>query len=695
MEKLKINLYCISFNLQSLTNEDLKLLDSIKLIGKQEDILKVYQKIRRKLFYLPIEQLAIVQKCNGIIIFTICFRTLDPELIHDNLIKVWIELANLKSENTMKLTHKLQYFQNEEALLYIAECACGLRSLVPGDIQVFSQVTKSFKESPDYSKYPILDSICQWLSEVNQKVNKETKFHTGLISVERIVSDIIVKECAKIDKNQNGVVSILGFGMSGKLITKILIEETSLLLNIYSRNIQKVSEQLLEFSEDQRKRIKISDIGIEKIINAAANCIVVCLEKNTETQKIVNNLYYRIYANRNNNRMLLVDISGLISEEVEKRLKNQNINVVSLVEVLNRGRNVIENRKSEIGKVKSILHQSLINGIKKINDSYEQYIFEQQRKKFEISIGLLDREKTKILKIRSDMLNMIREYLKRSGFTEITTPCIVCVSTDPPYDKTGDAFLVQYHSLNTLLRQSNQIYKQLVVLSGIKRVFEIGPFWRKESIHSKLHLEEALGIDVEMEVRNLEVLISIAYEMILLCFELVSKKNLFRKKLVLPSYKRVPIITYSDALSLLEQNNFQIDWGKDLGILGNAQIGLIVKEIYGSDIVVIKDFPDSVKKFYIKCKKGGLTFSFDIILDGWEIVSGGLRETREKVIRERMKLAKVDPFLYEFYLKAFRKNVKAHGGFCIGFERLVAKLLGFKDIKDAVPYPRTFESLFP
>jgi len=101
-----------------------------------------------------------------------------------------------------------------------------------------------------------------------------------------------------------------------------------------------------------------------------------------------------------------------------------------------------------------------------------------------------------------------------------------------------------------------------------------------------------------------------------------------------------------------------------------------------------------VKKFYTYQNDDGTTETFDLILGGWELASGAIRETRTSEIRRRMAMSGIDPSRYEFYLSLL-DGAPRHGGFGMGFDRLIAKLIGVDRIGDAVAFPRTFDQLIP
>lgn len=146
--------------------------------------------------------------------------------------------------------------------------------------------------------------------------------------------------------------------------------------------------------------------------------------------------------------------------------------------------------------------------------------------------------------------------------------------------------------------------------------------------------------------------------------------------------------------AVLRENGYPVTRGDDFGLVSESKLGQIVKKKFNCDILVIKDYPDTIKKFYTKQKQGGLTETFDIIVDGWELVSGAVRETNGELIRKSMSLSDINIADYEFYISIVDGSIE-HGGFCLGLDRLLAKILDKEMISDAVPFPRTYKKLIP
>lgn len=294
------------------------------------------------------------------------------------------------------------------------------------------------------------------------------------------------------------------------------------------------------------------------------------------------------------------------------------------------------------------------------------------------------------------MFRYLRDYFSHNGYLEVITPFIVGISTDPPKVDKGGTFDVDWvNGARAFLRQSNQIYKQICVASGLEKIYEIGPFWRKESSESYRHLQESIGLDVEMQnPKSLQELYELACELIKKVNIHVVATYKLRNNLVIPDVDKIPVFTYDEAVDLLRENGHPVTRGDDFGLVSEAKLGQLVKKKFNSDVLVIKDYPDTIKKFYTKQKREGLTETFDVIVGGWELVSGAIRQTDGDSVKESMRLSDINASDYDFYISIIDKAPE-HGGFCLGLDRLLAKILNKEMISDAVPFPRTYKKLIP
>ena len=425
----------------------------------------------------------------------------------------------------------------------------------------------------------------------------------------------------------------------------------------------------------------------QKLLNSS--CVIFAIDSNEETRNYVNRLLQYL-EKMSHKPKLLIDLA---TPPIVKAVAD--VTVVTIEDLSQEAGKNIDKRSSEINKVRNIIDNQLDLIIGNLEREIGKKLLNEQK------IGVsckLDAEKLRLLNVRNDGYKSIRSQLDQAGFIEVTTPYIVGISTDPPKIDKGGAIDVAWHGgSKAFLRQSNQLYKQMIIASGLSKIYEVGPFWRAETFQSYRHLQESIGLDVEFsEPKNLEEVYSLAYSVILNVKEAIFRNyelNVY-KDISLPDVNSIPVITYMEAINVLNSRGYSIALGEDLGLIGEAKLGQIIKRERDSDVFVVRDYPDTIKKFYTKKKEGGLTETFDIILCGWELVSGAVRETDRSVIEKSMCLSGIDTNNYNFYLSVVDGAVP-HGGFCLGIDRLIAKLLDLEMVSEAVAFPRTFKNLIP
>ena len=98
-----------------------------------------------------------------------------------------------------------------------------------------------------------------------------------------------------------------------------------------------------------------------------------------------------------------------------------------------------------------------------------------------------------MLKIQSTLVEGMREYLYSEDFTEIHTPKLIGTASE----SGSEVFEVSYFDRKAYLAQSPQFYKQMAIVSGLERVFEVAPCFRAENSNTYRHATEYTSFDVE------------------------------------------------------------------------------------------------------------------------------------------------------------------------------------------------------
>ncbi len=295
-----------------------------------------------------------------------------------------------------------------------------------------------------------------------------------------------------------------------------------------------------------------------------------------------------------------------------------------------------------------------------------------------------------IFKIQGELVDAFRRYLRSQGFIEIHTPKIVASSTEGG----AEVFELQYFERKAYLAQSPQLYKQLMVIAGFERVFEVGPVFRAEKHNTSRHLNEYLSLDVEMgfidnerDVMNLEEKL---IRNMFLSVEENCKRELNLLNVTVPEFERIPVFTFKEAQEILVEyfNLKEYENVDDLDQRGEELICKYAMENFEVELVFIDLFPLSSRPFYTMPYDKTYGRSFDLLFRGLEVSTGSQRIHKYSLLFKRLKDKGLDPENFKYYLEAFRYGAPPHGGFAIGAERLTMKLLGLKNIREAVLFPR-------
>ena len=126
-------------------------------------------------------------------------------------------------------------------------------------------------------------------------------------------------------------------------------------------------------------------------------------------------------------------------------------------------------------------------------------------------------------------------------------------------------------------------------------------------------------------------------------------------------------------------------------------ISRLFEEEYGSQFVFVTHYPSKKRPFYAKDDPADprYTLSFDLLLRGMEITTGGERISGYSEQVEKMRRKGLDPADFGSYLMIHRHGMPPHGGLGIGLERLTARLVGAQNVREACLFPRDTLRLDP
>jgi len=291
----------------------------------------------------------------------------------------------------------------------------------------------------------------------------------------------------------------------------------------------------------------------------------------------------------------------------------------------------------------------------------------------------------------SEILRAIREVLYVHRFVEVFTPKIIATSTEGG----AELFTVLYFDRVAYLAQSPQLYKEQLTAS-LERVFEIAPAYRAERHNTDYHLNEFISVDGEGAFMDYNDVMDLLEDVMRSIASVVaSRRDRLERVGIKPTLERVekiPRVDYDEAVDRLRALGYDVKWGDDLTV----DMQKALSKYYGPLYFII-NFPASLRPFYTKRIDDDQrkTESYDLILDGIEIVSGATRIHRREDLEKEMRERGLDPAAFESHLSVFDWGMPPHAGFGMGFNRLLMSLLGLKNVREAVLYPRDRYRLEP
>jgi aspartyl-tRNA synthetase len=302
-----------------------------------------------------------------------------------------------------------------------------------------------------------------------------------------------------------------------------------------------------------------------------------------------------------------------------------------------------------------------------------------------------------VFEIRSEVLRAVREYFRSVGCTEINTPKIVATGTEGG----TELFPITYFGREAFMNQSPQLFKQLMVGSGLERVFEVGPIFRAEEHNTPRHLNEATMIDFESAFVDHHEAMDVCEGTLRAAYEGVADHCADQLETLgmadefgVPDGE-FPRLTYEEAIERANATGDLDDvlvWGDDLSTEAERALGADVGGHY-----FVTDWPAEIKPFYIQDYDDDPEVSkgFDLMHPRMELVSGGQREHRYDELVAGFEQQGLDPEQFAYYTEMFRYGMPPHAGWAYGVERLVMTMLDLPNIRESVIFPRDRQRLSP
>jgi aspartyl-tRNA synthetase len=291
-----------------------------------------------------------------------------------------------------------------------------------------------------------------------------------------------------------------------------------------------------------------------------------------------------------------------------------------------------------------------------------------------------------VFKIQTTIEHAWREYWNENNFVEIHSPKLMASASE----SNAELFKLEYFETHAYLAQSPQFYKQMAMMAGFGRIFEIGPVFRADPSFTSRHATEFVSVDIEVSwIDSHEDVMAIQEQLLVRAISAVKEKHgeeikrLFDVDVVVPTvpFPRIPL---AEAVDIVKARGHEIARGGDMDPEGERQIAAHVFEKHGHEFVFLTDYPSSVRPFYHMrhADNPALTNSYDLIWRGTEITTGAQREHRLDVLIEQVKSKGLEPEGLQTYLDFFKYGAPAHGGFGMGLLRVIMLLLHQPNIRE-------------
>jgi asparaginyl-tRNA synthetase len=312
-------------------------------------------------------------------------------------------------------------------------------------------------------------------------------------------------------------------------------------------------------------------------------------------------------------------------------------------------------------------------------------------------LWLRSRRQVALARIRHEVEQAIRDYFYQEGFTLVDTPIL----TGAIGEEAGNLFATDYFDLGkAYLAQTGQLYVEAAA-AALGKVYCFGPTFRAEKSKTRRHLTEFWMVEPEVAFNDSDANMRLQESFV----SYIVARVLDRRKEELKELERdtaplervqapFPRISYTDAVSRLNQLGSDMGWGQDLG--GDDET-LLAKEF--DRPVFVFNYPKQVKAFYMKENPADprTVLNNDCLApEGYgEIIGGSQREDDYDKLLARIREQGLDPETYRWYLDLRRYGTFVHSGFGLGIERTVAWIAGIPHIREAIAFPRQIHRLYP
>ena len=371
----------------------------------------------------------------------------------------------------------------------------------------------------------------------------------------------------------------------------------------------------------------------------------------------------------------VLKVSGKINKRPEKMVNNEEPNGGLEIEILS-----IE-----------VLNEAETPPIDVRSDGHE--IGEEARLKYRY-LDLRRPRLQKNIRMRDKIISFFRDYMHRHDFVEIETPILMKGTPEGSREYIVPSRLEKGKFY--ALPQSPQQFKQLSMVAGFERYFQIARCMRDEDLRGDRQ-PEFTQLDYEMSFVSQEDILQFTEAMfVALVQKLFPEKKITSVPFPRMTYKECIEKHGSDKPDLRadknNQNELAFAWIIDFPMFEKNEEG----KIQAAHHPFCSINEDDAAKFM----KGEDLFniranSYDLVLNGYELSSGSIRihkSDMQKKVFELLNISEEEQQKkFTHMLQAFKYGAPPHGGFAPGIDRIAMILMGEPNIREVIAFPKTGE----
>lgn len=322
-----------------------------------------------------------------------------------------------------------------------------------------------------------------------------------------------------------------------------------------------------------------------------------------------------------------------------------------------------------------------------------------------------------VFRVRSILAAALHEFFQKRGFFYVNTPLITgsdCEGAGEVFQVTTNGFAPEYKTAEeyyandffgkkATLSVSGQLEGEVCAMA-FGKIYTFGPSFRAENSNTPRHLAEFWHIEPEIAFADLHDVLELAEDM----FRFVVGEVLLKCKDELEFFQAhfeaglieklqnaisqdFGVLDYTEAVKILQESgekfDYPVEWGCDLQ---TEHERYLVEKVFNKPVFVI-NYPKAIKAFYMKQNPDGKTVAAsDLLVPGvGEIIGGSEREADMDKLLAAMNERGMNLDEYKNYIELRKFGSVPHGGFGLGFERIMMYVTGMSNIRDVILYPRT------